>query len=473
LANGTFMNGTIFVGNQKYSGGRSGEPADNFLSQNLLSYGIQMRRFKTGTPPRVDIESVLFSHLETQHGDENPLGFSHFREVLLQNKVSCFITHTTAETHKLIKDNLLNSAMYGGHIIGTGARYCPSIEDKIVKFSDKEQHHIFIEPEGLNTREAYVNGLSNSLPPDVQDKMIATIPALAKAKVMRYGYAIEYDCIFPEELYPTLESKRINGLYFAGQINGTSGYEEAAAQGIVSGINAVLSLSKEDTTVPFTRESIAAETQIIFDRANSYIGVLIDDLVTKGTNEPYRLFTSRAEYRLFLRQDNAADRLMPLGFKLGLIPNVRWQMFLEQQNIINREIEKLKNQSSTQQENLSQPLKLINLIKRPEIDYTDLANFGYQIPNDVNQEIINKINILIKYEGYLKRQKEEIVRFANIESMKIPETLVFSDLEGISIEAREKMNYIKPKSIGQASRISGVNFTDIQALMIHIKKHII
>ncbi|MCL2063354.1 MAG: tRNA uridine-5-carboxymethylaminomethyl(34) synthesis enzyme MnmG [Candidatus Cloacimonetes bacterium] len=468
LANGTFLNGTIFVGDKKFSGGRSGEPADDYLSKNLLSLGFKLRRFKTGTPPRVDIETVDFNYLETQPGDENPIGFSHFRDIILTNKVNCYITHTNAKTHDLIRENLSKSALYGGLILGTGARYCPSIEDKITKFSDKEQHHVFLEPEGLNTKEAYVNGLSNSLPADVQDQMIASIPALQKAKIMRYGYAIEYDCIYPEELYSTLECKKIKGLYFAGQINGTSGYEEAAAQGLVAGINSVLSLEKNNLSteidIPHT----------IFNRATSYIGVLIDDLVTRGTDEPYRLFTSRAEYRLYLRQENADERLMPWGYKLGLIPADRWQKFLKQQEIIEREIAKLKTQSTLiSQESisfLSEPQKLINLLKRPEIEYNDLLRFGYQIPDDVNQEITNKINIIVKYEGYLKRQEEEVSRFSSIEKIKIPENIDFLDLNGVSTEAREKLNKIKPQSIGQASRISGVNFSDIQALMIHTKK---
>ncbi|MCK4694322.1 MAG: tRNA uridine-5-carboxymethylaminomethyl(34) synthesis enzyme MnmG, partial [Candidatus Cloacimonetes bacterium] len=305
LANGTFLRGKVHVGKVHYSSGRAGEPAAEKLSDSLIKAGLHLERFKTGTPPRIDLRTVNYSKVEEQPGDENPQGFSFYRNIKLNNTVSCYLTFTNRKTHDIIKSNLNKSSLYGGYISGVGPRYCPSIEDKVVKFSKKERHQVFIEPEGKNTFEGYVNGVSNSLPPDVQKKMIATIPGLEKAAIIRYGYAIEYDYIVPDEIKATMETKKIKGLYLTGQINGTSGYEEAAAQGISAGINAVLSLDKKDP--------------VYFDRSESYLGVLIDDLVTKGTNEPYRLFTSRAEYRLHLRQDNADERMMPTGYKLGLV----------------------------------------------------------------------------------------------------------------------------------------------------------
>jgi len=454
LANGTFLNGVIHVGNCQYSAGRAGEPADTHLSVILQKHGHEFGRFKTGTPPRIYMDSVDFSQIETQPGDENPIGFSHFRDIPLQNLVNCYITHTTPQTHALIQENLPFSSMYGGYISGTGPRYCPSIEDKIVKFADKQSHHIFIEPEGLSSNEAYVNGFSNSLPAEVQEKILRTITGLENAQIIRYGYAIEYDYVLPTQLYPTLESKLIKGLYFAGQVNGTSGYEEAAAQGIVAGINATLALGGGEAC--------------IFDRTNSYIGVLIDDLVTKGTFEPYRLFTSRAEYRLSLRQDNADDRLMPLGYKLGLVPEVRWQRYVLQQEIISRELSRLKAEKTKVGE-MAQTVSFYELLKRPEIEYADLVQYGYVVTGDISNEIVNKINVTVKYEGYLKRQNEEVQKAKNLDNILLPADLDMSLIQGIATEAREKILRIKPQSVGQASRIPGVNFADIQAILIYLK----
>ncbi len=457
LANGTFLKGKIHVGATSFPGGRSGEPSDELMSISLANLNFKLARFKTGTPPRVDLRTVNFNRVEAQPGDDDPQGFSFFSGLKLQNKISCYLTHTTPQTHEIIRNNLKQSSLYGGFIEGIGPRYCPSIEDKIVKFAERDQHHVFIEPEGLHTVEAYVNGISNSLPPWVQEALVHSIPGLEEAKIMRYAYAIEYDYIIPEELKPTLETKKVSGLYFAGQINGTSGYEEAAAQGICAGINAVLALQSKDP--------------LIFDRSQSYLGVLIDDLVTKGTNEPYRLFTSRAEHRLSLRQDNADERLMPLGYQLGLISEQKWQMYQTQQLIVARETEILKQQTSSKHPDLTQNQKLYLLLKRPEVEFADLVNYGYKMPEDMNISIQDKISINCKYEGYLKRQNDEISKFEYLENYSIKEKIDYLNIEGVSTEAREKLNRIQPVSLGQAVRVPGVNHTDIQAIMIHLKKN--
>ncbi len=457
LANGTFLKGKIHVGNVSYSSGRAGELASIKLSDSLIKAGLKLARFKTGTPPRVDIRTIDLKNLDEQPGDENPQGFSFYRDIKLRNDRSCYLTFTNPKTHQIIKDNLDKSALYGGFISGVGPRYCPSIEDKVVKFSTKERHQVFIEPEGINTFEAYVNGISNSLPPDIQRKMVHSITGLENAKIMRYGYAIEYDYIIPDEIKPTMESKQVQGLYLAGQINGTSGYEEAGAQGIAAGINAVLALDKKEP--------------VIFDRSQSYLGVLLDDLVTKGTTEPYRLFTSRAEYRLYLRQDNADERLMPLGYKLGLVDDVRWQKFQKVKSVLEREMDFLKTHNSISTEMIPEPTRLINILKRSDITFDGLQKFGYKIPEDVNEDIKNRISLQVKYEGYLKRQLAEIEKFEKIEHSKISEEINYMEIESIAYEARERLSKIKPISLGQAARISGVNRTDINALMVYLKKN--
>lgn len=457
IASGTFLRGKIHVGKISYSGGRSGEPSADDLSLHLGALGLSVQRFKTGTPPRVDLRSLDYSCLEEQPGDDDPQGFSYYRDIALQNRVSCYLTHTTPETSRIIQANILESALYSGIITGIGPRYCPSIEDKIVKFPQRDSHHIFIEPEGVNTHEAYVNGISTSLPPHIQEQIVHSIPGLEQASILRYAYAIEYDYVNPSEIDASLACKKLPGLYFAGQINGTSGYEEAAAQGLIAGINAGLYLEGKEP--------------LVLTRSNSYMGVLIDDLVTRGTNEPYRMFTSRAEYRLLLRQDNADERLMPIAHKLGLVSQQRWQRFSQMLQLKAAELERLKSSNCIARGDVKEPIKFSQLLRRPEISFANLAEYGYTAPPELSKDIQNRIEIEIKYEGYLVRMQEEIMRFNQAEHLVIPPDTDFFGIPSIAWEAREKLAKIKPRSIGQAMRIPGINYSDSSALMIWLRKN--
>ncbi|MCD6329821.1 MAG: tRNA uridine-5-carboxymethylaminomethyl(34) synthesis enzyme MnmG [Candidatus Cloacimonetes bacterium] len=453
IAAGTFLNGTIHIGRNKFSAGRAGEFASIKLSDSLKEHGFPLVRFKTGTPARLDSRTLDYSKLEEQKPDEPPPKFSYYTDIQPKNYVGCFLTYTNTKTHKIIADHITESSLFSGNITGIGARYCPSIEDKIKKFPDKDRHQVFIEPEGINTFEMYANGLPTSFPPQVQLDMIHSVEGLENAKLMRYGYAIEYDCIPSEYIQYNLETKLIKGLFFAGQINGTSGYEEAAAQGIIAGINAV--------------NYVLGKDPVIMRRDNSYIGVLIDDLVTKGVDEPYRMFTARAEYRLHLRQDNADERLMPLGYELGLIDKERYKKFTGALKIKNRELKKLKQANAISDSEKS--YKVIDILRRPEIAYDDLAKFGYKIESDVTDAVKEKISLEVKYEGYIKRQAQEIERFNYLESKSIPADFNYMEFETISYEAREKLTKVKPLSVGQAARIPGVTFADVSALLVKLK----
>ena len=472
IATGTYLKGKVIIGDVSYESGPDGVFPANDLSQSLIDIGVSLRRFKTGTPARINANIMDFNKMEVQHGDEKivPFSFENEENEEIKNKkqVDCYLTYTNEKTHEIILNNLDKSPIYSGKIHGIGPRYCPSIEDKVVRFRDKERHQLFIEPLGEKTSEMYIQGMSSSLPEEVQIQMYRTVPGLEDAKLMRPAYAIEYDCIDSTNLKLSLEYKGIDGLFFAGQVNGSSGYEEAAAQGLIAGINAVRKIDNKEP--------------IILDRSQAYIGVLIDDLVTKGTNEPYRMMTSRAEYRLMLRQDNADYRLTPIGYEVGLISKERYNKYLKKQKLIKEEIERLKRTSikPTDEVNnyleklnsskLQTGVKLSDLLKRSELNYYNTK----EIDKDrklLPDSVVEEAEIEIKYEGYIKLQLEQIEEFKKMENKKLSDKIDYETIKGLSLEARQKLNKQKPLSVGQASRISGVSPADISVLLIYLSQN--
>lgn len=467
LTTGTYLKGKIIIGDVSYSGGPDGLFPANKLSDSLKELEIELMRFKTGTPARINKRTINFSKMHEEPGDDTIVPFSFETEYIKKDQISCWLTYTNEKTHQIIRDNLHRSPLYSGQIEGVGPRYCPSIEDKVVRFADKERHQLFIEPMGENTEEMYVQGMSSSLPEDVQIEMLRSIDGLENVKMMRTAYAIEYDCINPLQLKLSLELKEIPGLFFAGQVNGTSGYEEAAAQGIIAGINAARKVQEKEP--------------IILDRSQAYIGVLIDDLVTKGTREPYRIMTSRSEYRLILRQDNCDLRLTPIGHEMGLISNERYEKFLNKKKEIEDEINRISQISVSPsdeanlflEKNGSSPLKsgakLIDILKRPEITYDALGEIDKNRPK-LSPQVKEQVSVQIKYEGYISRQLMQVEQFKKLEGKKLPTDFDYNEIKGLRIEARQKLNSVKPINVGQASRISGVSPADISVLLVYLEQ---